>query len=58
MTDLLKASGLLGRQVQRVFHVHGWDAVGTALKRVSPPEIIKMDILDADEIDRVLDEVK
>ncbi|KAF2021411.1 NAD(P)-binding protein [Aaosphaeria arxii CBS 175.79] len=52
------ASGLLGRQVQRQFHLDGWKAVGTGLNRISPPEVIKLDILDKNEIDRVLDEVK
>ncbi|KAF2685292.1 NAD(P)-binding protein [Lentithecium fluviatile CBS 122367] len=52
------ASGLLGREVRRTFEIDSWTAFGTALNRPSPPEIIKMDILDAKEIERVLDEVK
>ena len=52
------ASGLLGRQVQKVFSNEGWKAIGTGLNRISPPEVIKLDILNTKEIDRVLDEVK
>lgn len=52
------ASGLLGRQVRRTFETDSWKAVGTALTRPSPPEIIKLDILNTEEIERVLDEVK
>ncbi|KAF2871298.1 hypothetical protein BDV95DRAFT_607555 [Massariosphaeria phaeospora] len=52
------ASGLLGRQVQRVFHLDGWTAIGTGLNRINPPEVIKLDILDPKGIERVLDEVK
>jgi hypothetical protein len=44
--------------VQRAFHNDGWKAVGTGLSRPSPPEIIKLDVLDRDEIEHVLDQVK
>jgi S-adenosylmethionine synthetase len=44
--------------VQRQFFLDGWKAVGTGLNRISPPEVIKLDILDPSEIERVLDEVK
>jgi S-adenosylmethionine synthetase len=49
---------LLGRQVQRQFLLDSWKSVGTGLNRISPPDIIKLDILDEKEIERVLDEVK
>ncbi|ORY04379.1 hypothetical protein BCR34DRAFT_627077 [Clohesyomyces aquaticus] len=52
------ASGLLGRQVHRVFEKDGWKATGTALSRPDPPNIIKLDITDAQEFERILDEVK
>ena len=52
------ASGLLGRQVQHVFIIDGWNAIGTGLSRASPPEIIKLDIRDAHEVERVLDDIK
>ncbi|CAO2647279.1 Nn.00g082010.m01.CDS01 [Neocucurbitaria sp. VM-36] len=52
------ASGLLGRQVQRQFLLDGWKSIGTGLSRISPPDVIRLDILDPQEIERVLDEVK
>ncbi|KAH8731941.1 hypothetical protein GQ44DRAFT_269214 [Phaeosphaeriaceae sp. PMI808] len=52
------ASGLLGRQVQRQFILDGWKAIGTGVNRISPPDVIKLDLLDHAEIQRVLDEVK
>ncbi|KAF2462750.1 NAD(P)-binding protein [Lindgomyces ingoldianus] len=52
------ASGLLGRQVHKVFQLDGWNAVGTALSRPNPPSIIKVDITNAEEFERALDEVK
>tara|TARA_R110002003_G_scaffold161_2_gene13797 strand:- start:24692 stop:25567 length:876 start_codon:yes stop_codon:yes gene_type:complete len=44
--------------VQRQFFLDGWNAIGTGLSRISPPEVIKLDILDPKEIERVLDEVE
>ncbi|KAF2269430.1 NAD(P)-binding protein [Lojkania enalia] len=52
------ASGLLGRQVQKAFKLDDWNTLGTGLSRISPPEVIKLDILDIKEIERILDEVK
>ncbi|KAJ4293331.1 hypothetical protein N0V90_008613 [Kalmusia sp. IMI 367209] len=52
------ASGLLGAQVQPVFDIDGWKATGTGLNRISPPEIIKLDIRDTTETERILDDVK
>ncbi|XPT03546.1 hypothetical protein M3J09_012637 [Ascochyta lentis] len=52
------ASGLLGRQVQRQFARAGWKAVGTALNRINPPDVVKLNILNAKDIDQVLDDVK
>jgi hypothetical protein len=52
------ASGLLGREVRRAFEIDDWKAIGTALTRPSPPEIVKLDILDPKAIEEVLDEVK
>ncbi|KAL5113387.1 hypothetical protein ACEQ8H_008731 [Pleosporales sp. CAS-2024a] len=52
------ASGLLGRQVQRQFFLDGWKSIGTGLSRISPPDVIKLDILDKKEIERVLDETR
>ena len=44
--------------MRRQFFLDGWEAVGTGLNRINPPEVIKLDILDPKEIERVLDEVK
>lgn len=44
--------------MQRQFRLDGWTSIGTGLNRISPPDIIKLDILDQTEIERVLDEVK
>lgn len=52
------ASGLLGRQVVVAFKRAGWEVVGTGLTRTSPPAIIKLDLGDAAEVTRVIDEVK
>ncbi|CAN9277569.1 unnamed protein product [Alternaria alternata] len=51
------ASGLLGRQVQREFFLDGWKSIGTGLSRITSPDVVKLDILNQDEILRVLDEV-
>ena len=55
---MFSASGLLGRQVLRSFHLDGWNAVGTALSRVDPPTVIKLDLTVDGEIERVLDDIK
>jgi S-adenosylmethionine synthetase len=44
--------------VQRQFLLDGWTSIGTGLNRISPPEVIKLDILNPKEVERVLDEVK
>jgi len=44
--------------VQREFLLDGWKSVGTGLHRITAPDVVKLDILDQDEISRVLDEVK
>lgn len=44
--------------MRRVFHLDGWKAVGTGFNRIDPPEVIKLDILNTKDIERVLDEVK
>lgn len=54
----MSASGLLGRQVQRQFFLDGWKSIGTGLSRIFFPDVLKLDILDPEEVERVLDEVK
>ena len=52
------ATGLLGRAVVRAFKDAGWEVTGTGHTRASPPETIKLDILDSQAVQRTLDEVK
>ena len=52
------ATGLLGREVMRAFERVSWDVVGTGFSRASPPKVLKLDVRDEREVQRVLDEVK
>ena len=52
------ATGLLGREVVRAFERAGWEVVGTGFSRASPPRVLKLDVQDEREVQRVLDEVK
>ncbi|KAF2754741.1 NAD(P)-binding protein [Pseudovirgaria hyperparasitica] len=52
------ATGLLGREVRRIFDERGWAALGTGLTRASPPSVLKLDITDQDEIETVLKETR
>ncbi|KAF2663663.1 NAD(P)-binding protein [Microthyrium microscopicum] len=52
------ASGLLGRDVIKAFQRKEWKTIGTGLTRADPPSIVKLDLLDEDNIKRVLDETK
>ncbi len=51
-------TGLLGRSVVKVFKGAGWEVIGTGFSRASPPETLKLDVLDESEVAKVLDEVK
>jgi S-adenosylmethionine synthetase len=51
-------TGLLGRAVVKAFKSSGWEVVGTGFSRASPPDSIKLDVLDEAETSSVLDEVK
>ncbi|KAF2403007.1 NAD(P)-binding protein [Trichodelitschia bisporula] len=52
------ASGLLGRDVVKAFERKGWNVVGTGWTRVKPPSIIKLDLLNPEDIEQILDDVK
>ncbi len=53
------ATGLLGREVLRVFQREiSWNAVGQGLTRATPPAILKADLQNANEIEKLLDDVK
>lgn len=51
-------TGLLGRAVVKAFRSGGWDVIDTGFTRASPPDILKLDVLDEAEVARVLDEVR
>ncbi|KAF3309199.1 hypothetical protein TWF173_011357 [Orbilia oligospora] len=52
------ATGLLGRQVVRAFDEAGWDVIGTGFSRANPPRILKLDITNQEDVEKVLDDVK
>ena len=52
------ATGLLGRQVVKVFQRQGWDVVGTGFTRAKPPSIVKLDLGSEADIAKVLEDVK
>lgn len=54
------ASGLLGRQVLNAFRkdTDNWKAVGQGFTRASPPDVLKADLTESGEIEKLLDEVK
>ncbi|KAF3222676.1 hypothetical protein TWF106_005481 [Orbilia oligospora] len=52
------ATGLLGRQVVRAFDEAGWEVIGTGFSRANPPRILKLDITDQEDMEKVLDDVK
>ena len=53
------ASGLLGRQVLNAFRKDSnWKAVGQGFTRASPPDIVKANLTEAGEIEKLLDDVK
>jgi S-adenosylmethionine synthetase len=51
------ATGLLGRQVVKAFSA-GYDVVGAGFSRASPPQILKVDIQDTGEVEKLFKEVK
>ncbi|EPS40265.1 hypothetical protein H072_5949 [Dactylellina haptotyla CBS 200.50] len=52
------ATGLLGRQVVKAFDEAGWEVTGTGLSRANPPKVLKVDLTRAEEITKLLDDVK
>lgn len=49
---------MLGRAVVKGFRSAGWEVTATGLSRASPPDILRVDVLDEAEVSKVLDEVK
>jgi S-adenosylmethionine synthetase len=52
------ATGLLGRAVAKAFHNAGWQVTGTGFSRASPPDTLRLNILNEIEIAKLLDHVK
>ncbi|KAK4179831.1 hypothetical protein QBC36DRAFT_59001 [Triangularia setosa] len=52
------ATGLLGRQVLKAFGNNDWTVKGTGFSRADGTDILKVDLGNADELKKVLDEVK
>lgn len=44
--------------MQRQFARAGWKAIGTGLTRISPPDIVKLNLLNRRDIDALLDETR
>ncbi len=44
--------------MQREFLLDGWKSIGTGLSRITAPDVVKLDVLDPNDIARVLDETK
>lgn len=51
-------TGLLGRAVVKAFQGAGWEVTSTGFGRASPPDILKLDLLNEAEIEKVLDAVR
>ncbi|XXH00539.1 hypothetical protein Hte_006887 [Hypoxylon texense] len=52
------ATGLLGRQVVRAFERSNWNVKGTGYSRADGISILKVDLVNADEVATTLDNVK
>jgi nucleoside-diphosphate-sugar epimerase len=52
------ATGLLGRQVIKAFADSHWDVKGTGFSRADGKLILKVDLGNADEIEKALEDTK
>lgn len=52
------ATGLLGRQVVRAFERNQWHVKGTGLSRADGQSVLKVDLADAAQVEKALDETK
>lgn len=52
------ATGLLGRQILKAFQSNEWNAKGTGLSRADGQTILKLDLSNDSEIEKVLNDVK
>lgn len=52
------ATGLLGRQVTRAFERAKWTVKGTGFSRADGHDVLKVDLGNAAEVEKTLDNVK
>ncbi|KAL2262822.1 hypothetical protein VTK26DRAFT_9343 [Humicola hyalothermophila] len=52
------ATGLLGRQVVKAFASHDWSVKGTGFSRADGSSILKVDLSNTAEIEKVLNDQK
>lgn len=52
------ATGLLGRQVCKAFEFSNWTVKGTGYSRADGISILKVDLENSSEVEKVLDQVK
>lgn len=52
------ATGFLGRQVVKAFAFHDWTVKGTGYTRADGVDILKVDLSNAAEVEKVLDQQK
>ncbi|KAM3563224.1 hypothetical protein MY1884_001374 [Beauveria asiatica] len=52
------ATGLLGRQVSRVFRRKGWNVKGTGFSRADGVDVLKVDLGNPSEMEKLLEETK
>ena len=52
------ATGFLGRQVVKAFASHDWTVKGTGFSRADGVNILKVDLANAAEVEKALEEVK
>lgn len=52
------ATGLLGRQVTKAFESRGWSVKGTGYSRADGVSVLKVDLGNASDVEKVLDQIK
>ncbi len=52
------ATGLLGRQVVKAFELENWSAKGTGFSRADGVSVLKVDLVDASEVEKALDDTR
>ena len=52
------ATGFLGRQVVKAFDFHNWDIKGTGFSRADGTTVLKLDLSQGAEVEKILEETK